>query len=243
MPASAVASQRVKSWSIVDFVLIWLGGFVGAGIFLVAGQALSNEWSIVVGLAGQYVGNIAVFVYLSSRKEDSDIGFNIQGSDFSFIALGIFLQLMAAIAFRPVFEFFFPEGGTPQRAADALADVDASTLLKVTLFGSAVVLGPAIEELMFRGVLLRAIANRGRTFMIVTTAAVWTAVHIDGLDMERPLASAVVVLPPIFLFGLILAWLTLRSERLGPAILLHSGWNLLAALVLLIPNELLESVG
>ena len=243
MPGSAVASQRVKSWSIVDFVLIWLGGFVGAGLFLLAGQTLSSEWTIVVGLAGQYVGNLAVFLYLAGRKEDSDIGFSIQGSDFSFIALGIFLQLMAAIAFRPVFEFFFPEGGTPQRAADALADVDASSLVKVTLFGAAVVLGPAIEELMFRGVLLKALAHRGRVLIIVTTAAVWTAVHIDGLDMDRPLASAAVVLPPIFLFGLVLAWLTLRTKRLGPAILLHSGWNLLAAVVLLIPNELLESVG
>lgn len=232
----------MRSWSVVDFVLIWLGGFLGAGIFLVVGQAVSSQWSIVLGLTGQYVGYIAVFAYLSSRKDDSDIGFNIEGSDFSYLALGIFLQLIVAIAFQPVFRYFFPEGGSPQRTVEALSDVDASTLFKVTLFGAAVVLGPAIEELMFRGVLLRAISHRGRVFVIVTTAAVWTAVHIDGLDMERPLASAAVVLPPVFLLGLILAWVTLRKGRLGPAILLHSGWNLLAALVLLIPSELLDSV-
>ncbi len=232
----------MRSWSVVDFVLVWLGGFVGAGIFLLVGEALSSEWSIVLGLAGQYLGNIAVFAYLSRRKDFSDIGFAIEGSDFSFIALGVFLQLMVAIASRPLVEYLFPDGGSAQQIAEAMSDVDASTLLKVTFFTAAVVMAPVTEELMFRGVLLRAMAHRGRTFVIVMTATVFAAVHVIGLDLERPLASAAVVLPPVFILGLILAWITLRTERLGPAILLHSGWNLLAAVVLLIPNELFEGV-
>lgn len=96
---------------------------------------------------------------------------------------------------------------------------------------------------MFRGVLLKALANRGRTIAVVTTAAVFAAVHIIGLDLERPIASAAVALPPIFILGLVLAWATLRKGRLGPAIFIHSGWNLLAAVILLIPTEILESVG
>jgi membrane protease YdiL (CAAX protease family) len=36
---------------------------------------------------------------------------------------------------------------------------------------------------------------------------------------------------------------TLRTKRLGPAIFIHSGFNLLAAVVLLLPTELLESIG
>jgi membrane protease YdiL (CAAX protease family) len=51
------------------------------------------------------------------------------------------------------------------------------------------------------------------------------------------------VVPPVFGLGVLLAWLTTRYDRLGPAIFLHSGWNLVAALVLLLPSELLESVG
>lgn len=233
----------MRSWSVVDFILIWLGGIVGAGVFLAMGQAVGDGWSIVLGLVGQYVGYIAVFAYLSRRKDDADIGLRIEGSDFSYIALGIFMQLTVALAARPLFEYLFPEGGSPQQAARALADVDGSTLLKVVLFSTAVVAAPVIEELLFRGVLLRALLDRGRAIVIVTTALVWTAVHITGLDMERPVASAAVVLPPVFLLGLLLAWITLRTKRLGPAIFLHSGWNLLAAVVLLIPNELLESVG
>lgn len=232
----------MRSWSVVDFVLIWLGGFFGAGIFLAVGQAVGDGWSIVLGLAGQYLGSIAVFAYLARRKDASEIGFRIEGSDFAYIALGIFVQLMVAIAAQPLYLYLFPEGGSPQQAGQAFTDLDGSTILKVVLFSIAVVAAPVIEELMFRGVLLQAIVHRARAFVIVVTALVWTAGHITGLNLERPLASAAVVLPPVFVLGLILGWLTLRKQRLGPAIFLHSGWNLLAAVVLLIPNELLESV-
>lgn len=241
--ASVVGSLTVKSWSIVDFVLVWLGGFLGAGIFLGVGELNADtDSAIVSGLAGQYVGNIVVFWYLARRKADGDVGFAIETSDFAYIGVGIFLQLMVALASRPLVELLFPDGGSPQQIAEAMSGPDASTLLKITFFTAAVVMAPVTEELMFRGVLLKAVQHRGRVFMIVMTAAVFTIVHILGLDLERPLASAAVVLPPVFILGALLAWVTLRKDRLGPAIFIHSGWNLLAAIVLLIPTELLESV-
>ena len=49
-------------------------------------------------------------------------------------------------------------------------------------------------------------------------------------------------MPQLFIVGIVLAWVTLRNGRLGPAIFIHSGFNLLAALVLLIPSELLEPI-
>ncbi|MCZ6630561.1 MAG: hypothetical protein O7D28_04345, partial [Actinobacteria bacterium] len=67
------------------------------------------------------------------------------------------------------------------------------------------------------------------------------AIHVLGLGTEQILASAVVVLPPIFILGVLLAWITIRSGRLGPALFIPSGWNLLAALVLLLPPEVLEA--
>lgn len=241
---SAVVSRPVRSWSIVDFVLIWLGGFLGAGIFLGLSELGGyDEWTIVLGVTGQYVGNIVVFWYLAKRKEDGDIGFAIEPSDFAYIGLGIFLQIVVALALRPLAEMLFPDGQSPQQIAEAMAELDGSLLVQVAFFSAAVVLGPATEELMFRGVLLKAFVHRGRIFVIVLTSVVWAAAHLIGLDPERPLASAAVVLPPVFILGLVLGWVTLRSERLGPAIFLHSGWNLLAAIILLIPSELLESVG
>lgn len=240
----AVVTETRSSWSVVDFILIWLGGFLGAGALLLLGELTGDDdWLIVLGLAGQYLGNIAVFWYLTRRKDGAAVGLSIETRDLAYIAVGLFLQLLIALLFRPLVDLLFPDGRSPQQIAEAMADADASTLLKMSFFTAAVVLAPLTEELMFRGVLLKAIARRGRAFAITTTAVAFAAVHVIGLDLERPLASAAVVLPPVLILGAILAWVTFRSDRLGPAIFIHSGWNLLAAIVLLIPTELLESVG
>lgn len=232
-----------RSWSVVDFILIWLGGLLGTGLFFAAGVALGNEdITILFGLAGQYVGNLGVLWLLWRYKEDPDIGFNIQGGDFVYIGLGLILQVAAALLLLPVANLLFPDGQPPQDVADIIAGAD-STMLQVGLLLAAVVLGPVTEELMYRGVLLRALSVRGDRFALWVSALVFSLIHVVGLNMEAFWQSAVTVLPPLFILGLILARITQRSGRLGPAIFLHSGWNLLAAFVLLLPEELVEQVG
>ena len=232
----------VRSWSIVDFVYVWFGGFFGAAIFFGIGLLFeSSDWAVVFALAGQYIGNLSVLWILKKRKEDGDLGFSIETRDTYYIGLGLILQLGLALLFFPLAEWLFPDGRPPQQVAEALADLDSSILLRVSLIVPAVVLAPVTEELVFRGVLLRAIQHRGRLFAMVVSAAVFSAIHVPGLGLERMLASAVVVLPPIFILGVLLAWITIRTERLGPAIFIHSGWNLLAAVVLLMPPEMLEA--
>lgn len=240
--AQAVGSRPVdRPWSVVDFVLIWLGGVLGTGLFYAAGTGFGDEdLLIVIGLAGQYIGNLGVF-WLLRRRRSTGVGFNIETGDVLYVGMGLFLQIVLAVAFLPLTRLLFPDGAPPQQVAEALGDVQASTLLKMTLVVAAVVLAPATEELMYRGVLLEAMRGRGRRFVMIVTALVFSLAHVVGLDPDRPFASAAVVLPPVFLLGLVLAWVTLRRERLGPAIFIHSGWNLLAVLVLLLPQELLES--
>jgi len=107
---------------------------------------------------------------------------------------------------------------------------------------TAVVVAPVTEELTFRGVLLKTFHDRGRRTIMVLTSLVFAAFHTLGLDPDRLLQAAAVVLPQLFLVGLVLAWVTVRKGRLGPAIFIHSGYNLLAAVVLLLPPELLEPI-
>ncbi|HSL27382.1 MAG TPA: CPBP family glutamic-type intramembrane protease, partial [Acidimicrobiia bacterium] len=63
--------------------------------------------------------------------------------------------------------------------------------------------------------------------------------HVFGLTGDI-LRGVILTVPAFFLIGLILARVTLRQGRLGPAIFVHSGYNLLALIVLLLPPELLE---
>jgi membrane protease YdiL (CAAX protease family) len=229
-----------KPWTVVDFILVVLGGFLGAGIF----AALSFVWDagellLVVGLAGQYVGHLGVLWILSRSKGTPDLGFSIETGDLRYLFLGLLLQLALAIVFLPLTEFFFPDGESVQQVGSALASLE-STAARVAAVAIAVVIAPVTEELTFRGVLLKSMGNRSRRLIIVVTALVFAAFHVVGLDPDHLLQASAVVLPQLFIVGVVLAWVTLRSGRLGPAIFLHSGFNLLAALVLLIPPEFLS---
>ncbi len=242
-PPDVGSRPVVRSWSVVDFVFVWLGGFLGSAVFLGIGLLVeSGDWTVVLALAGQYIGTLSVLWILKRRKVEGDLGFSVEPKDAFYIGLGLILQLGLALLLLPLSERLFPDGRPPQQVADALANLDSPIQIRLSLVVAAVVLAPVIEELLFRGVLLRAIAHRGIIFASVVSAAVFSSGHVLGLDPERILASAAVVLPPIFILGVLLAWVTMRSGRLGPAIFIHSGWNLLAALVLVLPPELLESL-
>ena len=150
------------------------------------------------------------------------------------------LQIVVALLLQPIARIIYPEGRPPQEIADIIGSSDTDSTIRVVLFAAAVLMAPLTEELMYRGILFKAIRPLGPWVAIVVTALVFTAVHIFGLDANNRLASAAVVLPPLFALAIFLGWLTERTGRLGPALFLHSGWNLLAALLLLIPTELLE---
>lgn len=231
-----------RSWSVYDFILIWFGGLAGTGIFFALGVTVGEEdWTTVLALAGQYVGSLGVFWILTRYKEVGEIGLSINPGDFFYVGLGLVLQVAMALVFYPISNLLFPDGRPLQEVAEVIANAD-TTFLRVALVSAAVVLGPFTEELMYRGVLLKAFQTRGRNFALIVSSLVFAAVHLTGVDTSQLLASAAVFIPPLFLLGLVLAWLTQRTGRLGPAIFLHSGWNLLSAFVLLLPTEILEQV-
>lgn len=233
----------VRSWTVVDFALIWLGGLLGTTLFAaLAVNTGDQDLLLLFGLAGQYIGNLGVLWVVARRKQNPDLGFNVETRDLGYIFLGLVLQVAMATILIPLSNLLFPDGRPPQDVAEVIAGAD-SLPLQLGLLLAAVVLAPITEELMFRGVLLRSLEPRGKRLAMVVSSLVFAAVHAVGLDDEMFWQSALVVLPPIFILGLLLARLTQRSGRLGPAIFLHSGWNLLAAFVLLLPEDLLEQVG
>ena len=103
-----------------------------------------------------------------------------------------------------------------------------------------------IEEFLFRGVLLGlALRVVGRVWAVLITSAAFAAVHfvrpsktaVGEVSWTSGFAQAVVSLqdmPPwpllgygvvtLFFSGMVLAWVTLRTRSLWPAIGLHAGW-------------------
>lgn len=231
-----------RPWSIVDFILVILGGFLGAGVFAVVGAlAVGEEIVLVLALGGQYLGSLGVFWLLARGRDEPDVGFSVKGGDIRYLALGLLAQVVLALAFFPLAELLIPEGDSAQQIGELISALE-TTAARVGAVLVAAVIAPVTEEIIFRGVLLKALGQRSRRTVLVVTALVFALFHLLGLDPSQFFAAAAIVLPQLFAVGLVLGWVTLRSGRLGPAIFLHSGFNLLAAIALLIPPELLETV-
>lgn len=99
--------------------------------------------------------------------------------------------------------------------------------LRLALTLVVVSIGPLVEELLFRGLLLSALLRRlHAAWAVPASAAVFALVHLPDLHW---LWYAV---PNLALLGVALAWLRLRSGSLWPAVIAHGCNNLLAMLVL-----------
>jgi membrane protease YdiL (CAAX protease family) len=106
---------------------------------------------------------------------------------------------------------------------------DASSQLRLPLAIVAVTVGPMIEELMFRGVLLSALLQHlPRAAAIALCALLFGVVHLVGLDFQW------YALPNLILLAAALCWLRLASASLWPAILAHALYNLFALVALFV---------
>ncbi|HEY7642851.1 MAG TPA: type II CAAX endopeptidase family protein [Steroidobacteraceae bacterium] len=79
----------------------------------------------------------------------------------------------------------------------------------------ACVVAPVLEEMLFRGVILRGFLRRySRTFAIVWSAALFGIAHLNLYQMMTALA-----------IGIVAGWLYERCRSLWPCILLHAAYN------------------
>ena len=100
---------------------------------------------------------------------------------------------------------------------------DTPPAWRIVLVVVVVGVGPLVEELLFRGVLLSALWQRWQTGWAVTLSSLTFAlVHLPGLPWQW------FALPDLLLLALALAWLRLRSSSIWPGVLAHGVNNLLA---------------
>lgn len=96
--------------------------------------------------------------------------------------------------------------------------------LRIPLVLVVVCVGPLVEELLFRGVLLSALMRRWPVgWAVAGSSLLFALVHLPGLAYQW------YALPNLLLLALLLAGLRLRSGSIWPAVLAHGVNNLLAA--------------
>ena len=221
-------------WGVADFLMIVLGGYVAvlvAGVLLM-GTELSPSALVVVSALATSVGQIGGVVAILQRRKGrlSDLGFEVEGGDGVFLFLGAGLQFLMAIAFQPLAEAVESDG-TTQAVADSIASAQQLTV-KIAIMVLVGLVAPIMEELAFRGVLLSATRRRiGPVWAAVVTAVVFSLFHTLGIQQDNWLAGLITLLQ-LLIAGLVLAALTIRRGRLGPAIFTHAGFNLVTLMIL-----------
>ncbi len=224
-------------FTIGDAVLIVLAGFlvavvVGAFLAFVGDFGMDDVvLSIVLLVPAQYAGQLAVLAWIVRRRKTTFTGglrFEVRPGDLFYTLSGLALQYAVALLFFPLYDLIgLDDSG--QSIIDVAGDTELPIAAMIVLSLAAAVLAPVVEELTFRGVLLRSLERRMSTrATIMLTSLIFAAVHILSVDLTDPdwLLQFGLLIPQLFLVGLPLAWLTIKHGRLGPAIFTHAGFNL-----------------
>jgi membrane protease YdiL (CAAX protease family) len=174
---------------------------------LVASQAVL--WLFLLGVplyAARAKGNGVVRDFgLVARPADLPGGF----------ALGVFLQAVV------VWALYVPVFWLSDLDVDEVSE-DARELIDITGGGGLVVLvllvgvgAPIVEEIFYRGLLLRSLQRRfGDGWALVGSTGVFALSHAQAIQF-----------PALVVFGAVAGALALRTGRLGPSIALHVGFN------------------
>jgi membrane protease YdiL (CAAX protease family) len=210
-------------------------GFVGVQVAAVVAAAagLDLESTAVLfclAIPMQYVAIVAGAVAVSRVKGlgslAADFGLRIRRADWPALVMGCALQIVALVLLAPIFRVAALKH-EPQQLVERTKQVHSLPLIVVIVLATAIG-APVVEELIFRGMLLRGLLRRtSDAWAVVISALLFAAAHL--LDL-----GAGYVFPALFGLGLVLGVLAIRDRSLSRPILIHGGFNLLATVLTLI---------
>lgn len=218
-----------------DFALTVVAGFAGVLIVALAlGPFVSQATLLIASLFGQYAGHLlGLWVVLRRRGSGfTDLGLQVEPSDGIYVFAGVALQIGIVLAFTPIAEWIGADE-TTQSLAQQIPELEGATVRALLVLAVALV-APVTEEMMFRGLLPNVLGRWvGEGASFVLAALVFAVFHLLGVSSEDLGQSLVLLVPQLFIVGLVLGWQTKRRRRLGVAIFTHAGFNMVALLALL----------
>lgn len=242
--STPVPDRPEPRWTIGDFFIV-IGSWLAASVITSAiafTEVDLNVLTLVIALPVQAAGiGFGLWAVLRRRRARvEDLGFELEPSDARYLGVGLLLALAIPLLLGPIVTAAGDEG-SGQALIDAVAAIRESPGLVLLAGLSIVIIGPIMEELAFRGLLLRYLLQRtSPRLAILGSALAWGIVHITGVAPGASAVQAAVNVLAPFLLGLPLAWMALRQGRLGWAVFTHAGYNFLQMVILILPPELLE---
>jgi CAAX protease family protein len=240
-PVPASPRRARIAWGLPDVAIAWAAGLVlslFSAAFAPGAHAPRREMvpELIAALVLQSAGIVGA-LYLVSRSKGQDsmeADFGLTRPDrtlgWAWVAIwllaGVVLSLVAAAMLTPITELAHLNGKAPQSVSKTLEQARG---VEVVVLGLAVgILAPVVEELLFRGALLRGLLRRMTApWAIFLSAVIFAAVHVVGDP------GAGYVFPGLLLLGLVSGYQALRTGNLARSMLLHIGFNLLSTIFLL----------
>ncbi|HEY4291612.1 CPBP family intramembrane glutamic endopeptidase [Luteibacter sp.] len=140
-----------------------------------------------------------------------------------FIAIATALGIAAPILGGLLTQLLAGEHEVSQAVSDIAGKAHLG--MRVALLPVVVLIGPAVEELLFRGALLSILRTRlGDGWAIGLSAVIFGTVHLPDL------AWLWYAVPNLVLVGLFCAWLRVRSGSIWPPFVAHAANNALATI-------------
>jgi membrane protease YdiL (CAAX protease family) len=210
-----------------------IAGKTSAQMTAIASASVPPEWYVVTTLLGLWIGFIGA-PWLASRTQGThhffrDLGVRFRVIDLLGILIGVGGQILVAIMYAPFQHDIKNFNGPSQRLTGASHGAGFVIIAIAT-----VLLAPAMEELFFRGLLLKALVRLFTKLGAVggaRIAGVILAVIVDGLLFGLAHGEWI-QLAGLATFGAILAAVSYRTGRLGMNMVAHASFNLVAIIAI-----------
>ncbi len=210
-----------------------IAGKTSAQMQSIATSTVPPEWYVVSTLIGLWVGFIGA-PWLASRTQGTgnfvrDLGLRFRVVDLVGIAIGLGGQFLIAVMYAPFQHDIHNFNGPSQRLTGASHGAGFVVIAIAT-----VLFAPAVEELFFRGLLLKALVRLFTPMRVAggaRAAGVVLAVIADGL-LFGAAHGEWVQFAGLAAFGIVLAAVSYRTGRLGMNMVAHATFNLVAIIAI-----------
>ena len=229
------------SWRWYDIPIVMAGGalasiLAGAVAAAALGSAADNAhvlfWLIIPCQNLGHIGSLVLIGRMRGHRDlGSTLGLVVEPRQIWWVGAGAASLLPLSGMAAALRSGLGVEEESPQAIVEAATEVTGTVTMVAVAIG-VVILGPVAEELLYRGLTFRIVLRSGAPSWVAVTvsAALFTATHLADPALFS-LAGAV-TLSALFVFGLFLGVLRVRTGGLGAPIFVHSGFNLMTLVLI-----------
>jgi membrane protease YdiL (CAAX protease family) len=221
-------STAAPRWGLGDAAVGWVLAVLAA-IVAVSMVAPSNGkvtlGALAAGQVGLWAGLVGTVIYSTRAKGSGslveDFGFRFELPDVGLgLIAGVLCQLVLVPAIYIPLQWAIGRQDIAKPAKELAHQAHGAAYIGFAI--AVAVMAPVIEELFFRGLVLRSLERRfGTAWAVVGSSVAFGGAHLQ-----------LVQLPALIAVGLVFGILRVRSGRLGPGIVAHAAFNAVAVVAL-----------